>query len=97
MKLGLVYYVHNMYVCFFKLLFSVKTDPALGLPFWYRVTWVVSDKGPLNGCCCCCISNIQKPAAQFAHTVQKGKCYFRPYGRKSSLKFRYFPSVRTEI
>ena len=22
---------------------------------------------------------------------------FRPYGRKLSLKFRYFPSVRTEI
>jgi len=21
-----------------------------GLPFWYRLTWVVSDKGPLNGC-----------------------------------------------
>ena len=22
------------------------------LPFWYRLTWVVLDKGPLNGCVC---------------------------------------------
>ena len=27
---------------------SVK--PRLVLPFWYRLTWVVPDKGPLNGC-----------------------------------------------
>ena len=24
----------------------------LFLPFWYRLTWVVPDKGPLNGCEC---------------------------------------------
>jgi len=24
----------------------------IGLPFWYRLTRVVSDKGPLNGCVC---------------------------------------------
>ena len=29
---------------------SVK--PRLVLPFWYRLTWVVPDKGPLNGCVC---------------------------------------------
>jgi len=22
------------------------------LPFWYRLTWVVLEKGPLNGCVC---------------------------------------------
>jgi len=22
----------------------------IGLPFWYRLTWVVPEKGPLNGC-----------------------------------------------
>jgi len=27
---------------------SVKS--RLVLPFWYRPTWVVPDKGPLNGC-----------------------------------------------
>jgi len=31
-----------------------KTYGKLVLPFWCQLTWVVSDKGPLNGCCCCC-------------------------------------------
>ena len=31
---------------------SVKS--RLVLPFWYRLTRVVSDKGLLNGCWCCC-------------------------------------------
>ena len=29
---------------------SVKS--RLVLPFWYWLTWVVPDKGPLNGCAC---------------------------------------------
>jgi len=27
----------------------------IGLPFWYRLTWVVLDKGQLNGCVCVCV------------------------------------------
>ena len=27
----------------------------LVLPFWYRLTWVVPDKGPLNVCVCVCV------------------------------------------
>ena len=27
----------------------------IGLHFWYRLTWVVLDKGPLNGCVCVCV------------------------------------------
>jgi len=40
---------------------SVKS--RLVLPLWYRLTWVVPDKGPLNGCVCLsnkgcvCLSN----------------------------------------
>ena len=30
---------------------SVKS--SLVLPFWYRLTWVVPDRGPLNGLCVC--------------------------------------------
>ena len=33
---------------------SVKS--RLVLPFWYRLTRVVPDKGPLNGCVCVCVS-----------------------------------------
>jgi len=36
---------------------SVKS--RLVLPFWYRPTWVVPDKGPLNGCVCVSVSNVQ--------------------------------------
>jgi len=32
---------------------SVKS--RLVLPFWYRLTWVVLDKGPLNGRVCVCV------------------------------------------
>jgi len=32
---------------------SVKS--RLVLPFWYRPTRVVPDKGPLNGCVCVCV------------------------------------------
>jgi len=32
---------------------SVKS--RLVLPFWYRLTWVVLEKGPLNVCVCVCV------------------------------------------
>ena len=32
---------------------SVKA--RLVLHFWYRLTWVVPNKGPLNGCVCVCL------------------------------------------
>jgi len=27
----------------------------IGLPFWYRLTWVVTEKGPLTGVCVCAL------------------------------------------
>jgi len=36
--------------CHWLSLTSVKS--RLVLPFWYQLTRVVPDKGPLNGCCC---------------------------------------------
>ena len=36
---------------------SVKS--RLVLPFWYRLTRVVPDKGPLNGCVCVCATDNQ--------------------------------------
>ena len=35
---------------------SVKS--RLVLPFWYRLTWVVPEKEPLNGCVCVCVCVI---------------------------------------
>ena len=39
---------------------SVKS--RLVLPFWYRLTWVVPDKGPLNGCVCVCVAAAARTA-----------------------------------
>ena len=36
---------------------SVKS--RLILPFWYRLTRVVLEKGPLNGCGCVCVLNVE--------------------------------------
>jgi len=36
---------------------SVKS--RLVLPFWYRPTLVVPEKGPLNGCVCVCVCAMQ--------------------------------------
>ena len=36
---------------------SVKS--RLVLPFWYRLTRVVPDKGPLNGCVCVCVFRLR--------------------------------------
>jgi len=38
---------------------SCFSKTQIGLPFWYRLTWVVPDKGPLNGCVCVCVMGIQ--------------------------------------
>jgi len=38
----------------------------LVLPFWYRLTWVVPEKGLLNGCvcvCCCCCTTCSYSCA----------------------------------
>jgi len=40
----------SWYHCHSLSLPSVKS--RLVLPFWYRLNWVVPDKGPLNGCVC---------------------------------------------
>ena len=34
---------------------SCFSKSRLILPFWYRPTRVVPDKGPLNGCVCVCV------------------------------------------
>jgi len=31
---------------------SCFSEIQIGFTFWYRLTWVVPEKGPLNGCVC---------------------------------------------
>ena len=38
--------------CYCHSLSLASVKSRLVLPFWYRLTWVVPDEGPLNGCVC---------------------------------------------
>ena len=41
--------------CHYHSLSLVSGKSRLVLPFWYWLTQVVPDKGPLNGCMCVCV------------------------------------------
>jgi len=41
--------------CYCHSLSLASVKSRLVLPFWYQLTWVVPDKGPLNGCVCVCL------------------------------------------
>jgi len=43
--------LHMVQLMPLPLTISCFSKSRLVLPFWYRFTWVVPDKGPLNGCC----------------------------------------------
>jgi len=59
----------------------------IGLPFWYRLTWVVPEKWPLNGCVCVCVCLILTRFLKFGmvlgmylrgfFTMQHYICYVR--------------------
>jgi len=52
---------------------SVKS--RLVPPFWYRLTWVVPEKGPLNGCVCVCVCFItDTPMQRFSSQQNRNEC-----------------------
>ena len=51
---------------------SVKS--RLVLPFWYRLTRVVPDKGPLNGCVCVCVCVSDDVCCELK--INGSDCYF---------------------
>jgi len=48
----------------------------LVLPFWYRLTWVVPEKGPLNGCVCSCDEKKQSAASVNDIVPKRGRDEF---------------------
>ena len=46
---------------------SVKS--RLVLPFWYRPTWAVPEKGPLNGCVCVCVCVLMSYQYKISHII----------------------------
>ena len=62
--------------------------PAQALPFWYRLTWVVPEKGPLNGCVCMCVYCLvpAHPGSPGQRAVKRGGvCVCVCEGRKAEL------------
>ena len=51
---------------------SVKSRSVF--PFWYRLTWVVPDKGPLNGCVCKKIIISVKLVKSFLNVRYNNEC-----------------------
>ena len=61
---------------------SVKS--RLVLPFWYRLTQVVPEKGPLNGCVCVySLEGRRDTACSYQSTV--ATCYYYYYYKNNSL------------
>jgi len=64
---------------------SVKS--RLVLPFWYRLTWVVPDKGPLNGCVCVIIKTKCTLFSMQLNTKEKWDSATKPkYGQQSQTQ-----------
>jgi len=53
----------------------LQQKSRLVLPFWYRLTWVVPDNGPLNGwvCVCVCVCVPSRTAGSLSLTFSATK------------------------
>ena len=63
--------------CHSPSLASVKS--RLVLPFWYRFTQVVPEKGPLNGCVCVCVNKAS------ANNLNNMNVYSMPKNSQENL------------
>jgi len=48
---------------------SCFSEIQVGLPFWYWLTQVVPEKGPLNGCVCVCCLAKMIPTSNFSPQI----------------------------
>ena len=78
---------------------SVKS--RLVLPFWYRLTQAVPEKGPLNGCVCVCVWKTRKPRqillTEFCSAVRLGDVLCKLDGVWWPISFcnpLWFPSLK---
>ena len=56
MKFADASFFYSVLAVMFVSLSLVSVKSRLVLPFRYRLTWVVLEKGPLNVCVCVCVS-----------------------------------------
>jgi len=72
---------------------SVKS--RLVLPFWYRLTRVVLDKGPLNRCVCVCASVLWQPYVHYILLVLSVTSCLHGIGRNKQDEKMYKQSDST--
>jgi len=58
------------------LIVSCFSNIQIGLPFWYRLTQVDPEKGPLNGCVCV-----------FQTFLSEIQCVFNVYNSLNSIQY----------
>ena len=91
--------VADLHTCMFQLMLlpltvSCFSEIQIGFTFWYRLTWVVPEKRPLNGCVCVCVcctittlSTVDKILMDTAR--QQSFLYIRAIERNASIKVIY--------
>ena len=60
------------------------------MPFWYRLTWVVPEKGPLNGCVCVCVR-----VCHLKKQPQNKSVFLRTYALETFLTTMLYKSTFT--
>jgi len=68
--------LHMAQLILLPLTVSCFSNIQIGLPFWYRLTWVVPGKGPLNGCVCVCVLHEQCNVCTL-WSVCRARCHTR--------------------
>ena len=61
--------LHMAQLCYCHSLSVASVKSKLVLLFWYRLTWVVPEKGSLNRCVCVCVCGVViEKKGKVAHT-----------------------------
>ena len=84
--------------CHCHSLFLASVKSRLVLPFWYRLTWVVPDKEPLNGCVCSKLVFLCRCVISFSYlslaVCYCSSCIFHLHGLLLFLHLGYRDSIK---
>ena len=76
------YTTYSVYYCIICIIYAghcclASVKSRLVLPFWYRPTRVVLEKGPLNGCMCVCVPLLMVRRCNGKMSVHPSVCLSR--------------------